>query len=137
MKMNKAKYTSKPLKAVLGGVVISFAASVIITGLLGIAFVNGVINEGRIMLTASATQLLAVLLGGVFAGKRYGKKYILLTSSVGCLYYLITVATTLLAWGGKFNGFGTGTIMCVLGVLGATALCLLKPRESKHRKRKL
>lgn len=135
--MSKGKCTHKPIKAILGGIGISVIISILFAALLGTAFVNDVLNENRTKLGVSVVQIISVVLGGVIAGKRCGEKYILLTTAVGCTYYFIVTFATLFIWRTGFNGLGIGALMCAVGVLGATLLCLFKPRKSKHRKRKL
>ena len=125
------------LKATLIGVLISIAATILLTMLVSIFINNEYIDITSITTLAYICIFLSVLFGAITGGSVVAERKWCVYSSVGGVYYLLALCVGMLCFDGIGKAFLPGLLMCVLSVLTAVFLAKSKKKRSVKGRRKM
>lgn len=119
------------------GVIITSVITMLAVALLSVILLSGQLEDKFLIYAVAIIQLVSVFAGTYITCRRCKQKYILSAILVCAGYYLVLLAATLLVFDSSFERLGQGTLMCVLGVIITSALCLINKSKTGYKKRRL
>ena len=121
--------------AVLLGGIISVAVSVLLLLLAAVLVSNGMLGEDKQVQSVLAVCMAGAFLGGLFAGKRWGRRRLLAGILSGATAYLALLTVGLVCYGAAFNGLPKiGVFVCC--ICGGGIAGFAKSASGKKQKRR-
>ena len=123
--------------ALLLGGIISVAVSVLLLLLGATLMSNGMLNENKQLQLVLVMCLMGTFLGGMYAGKRWGRRRLFAGVLSGAAAYLVLLAAGLIGYGSAPDGrAGIGILVCCIcggGIAGFVRSTAKKKQKRRSR----
>lgn len=116
------------------GAGIAVIISMALCALLCTGIMSGTIKEDVARYLTCVIQVVAVMVGAVYAGKSSGKGYLIVCGISAAIYFAFLSIMTILLFDTRFDGVGLGVCFCAAGWLAACAICMAGRPKKRRRK---
>lgn len=138
MKRNKLKISKagrSHTSAIVTGVVIASALSLLLTALIANLILNGQLSEKITTAAIFVVRAISLLVGALIGGFVLKQNYLKLVGFITVGYFVVLTGTSIVFYDGSFKNFLLGVVSVLIG--GVAALLILQaPKSNMHKHKK-